>query len=94
MGSDTLLEATLVTGKGEIVVVKKSDDKKSDKGRLSWALQGAGQANFGVVRQMKLKIQHLKSRGGRVVGDRFLWFPGEDNMGQLLPTMNEFYKVD
>ncbi|KAG6362351.1 hypothetical protein INS49_010581 [Diaporthe citri] len=94
MGSDTLLEATLVTAKGEVVVVKKSDDKKSDKGRLFWALQGAGQANFGVVTQMKLKIQHLNSRNGWVVGGRFLWFPGQDKMDQLLPTMNEFYKVD
>ncbi|KAI7775678.1 berberine family protein [Diaporthe eres] len=93
MGSDTLLEATLVTAKGEVVVVKKSEDKKSDKGRLFWALQGAGQANFGVVTQMKLKIQHLNSRNGWVVGGRFLWFPGKDNMDQLLPTMNEFYKV-
>ncbi|KGO38829.1 FAD linked oxidase, N-terminal [Penicillium expansum] len=94
MGSDTLLEATLVTADGNLVTVGKSDDPKSDKGRLFWALQGAGQANFGVVTQMKLKIQHLNSKNGWVVGGRFLWFPGEKDMGTLLPTMNEFYKVD
>jgi hypothetical protein len=94
MGSDTLLEATLVTADGQIVVVKRSDDPNVDKGRLFWALQGAGQANFGVVTQMKLKIQHLKSNDGWVVGGRFLWYPGEEKMDELLPTMNEFYKVD
>lgn len=94
MGSDTLLEATLVTAQGKIVVVKKSDDKKSDKGRLFWALQGAGQANFGVVVEMKLKIQKLKSKDGWVVGGRFQWFPGKDQMDRLRETMNDFYKVD
>ncbi|KAI3316581.1 Glucooligosaccharide oxidase [Xylariaceae sp. AK1471] len=94
MGSDTLLEATLVTANGQIVEVKRSDERNSDKGRLFWALQGAGQANFGVITQMKLKVQHLNSKDGWVVGGRFLWFPGEDKMDQLLPTMNEFYKVD
>jgi hypothetical protein len=94
MGSDTLLEATVVTATGEIVQVKRSDSRDSDKGRLFWALQGAGQANFGVVTQMKLKIQHLNSKNGWVVGGRFQWFPGEGKMDQLLPTMNAFYKVD
>lgn len=94
MGSDTLLEATLVTAKGDIVEVKRSDNKTSDEGRLFWALQGAGQANFGVVTQMKLKIQHLKSKNGRVVGGRFQWFPGQDKMRELKETMNDFYKVN
>ncbi|KAI1422630.1 Glucooligosaccharide oxidase [Xylaria sp. FL1777] len=94
MGSDTLLEATLVTASGQIVNVKRSDKRNSDKGRLFWALQGAGQANFGVVTQMKLKVQHLKSRNGWVVGGRFEWNPGQEKMDQLLPTMNEFYRVD
>lgn len=93
MGSDTLLEATVVTASGEVVQVKRSDSRDSDNGRLFWALQGAGQANFGVVTQMKLKIQHLDSQDGWVVGGRFLWFP-KDKMDQLLPTMNAFYKVD
>lgn len=94
MGSDTLLEATLVTADGQIVTVKRSDKRNTDKGRLFWALQGAGQANFGVVTQMKLKVQHLDSKDGWVVGGRFQWFPGEEKMDQLLPTMNEVYKVD
>ncbi|TRX89956.1 hypothetical protein FHL15_009228 [Xylaria flabelliformis] len=94
MGSDTLLEATLVTASGEIVNVKRSDKRTSNKGKLFWALQGAGQANFGVVTQMKLKIQHLKSKDGKVVGGRFEWYPREEKMDQLLPTMNEFYRVD
>ncbi|KFA70992.1 hypothetical protein S40288_10360 [Stachybotrys chartarum IBT 40288] len=64
MGSNTLLEATMVTAKGEVIEMKKTDDKRSDKGRLFWALQRAGQANFGVVTQIKLKIQHLNSHNG------------------------------
>lgn len=94
MGSDTLLEATVVTATGEVVEVKRTDDRDSNKGKLFWALQGAGQANFGVVTQMKLKIQHLNSRNGWVVGGRFQWFPGQDKMDEILPMMNAFYKVD
>ncbi|KAI1158872.1 Glucooligosaccharide oxidase [Nemania serpens] len=94
MGSDTLLEATVVTASGRTVKVKRSDERNSDKGKLFWALQGAGQANFGVVTEMKLRVQHLKSKDGWVVGGRFQWYPGEDKMDQLLPAMNEFYRVD
>ncbi|OTB06053.1 hypothetical protein M426DRAFT_55800 [Hypoxylon sp. CI-4A] len=94
MGSDTLLEASIVTASGQLVTVKRSDARKSDKGRLFWALQGAGQANFGVVTQMKLKVQRLKSKDGWVVAGRFQWFPGENKMDQLLRTMNDFYKAD
>ncbi|VUC33278.1 unnamed protein product [Clonostachys rosea] len=94
MGSDTLQEATLVTAQGDSIKVKRSDRVTSDKGRLFWALQGAGQANFGVVTQMKLKIQHLNSKSGRVVGGRFQWFPGQDNLRELQDTMNDFYRVD
>lgn len=94
MGSDTLLSATLVTAEGKKVEVKRSDSPTSDEGRLFWAIQGAGQANFGVLTEIKLKIQHLNSKDGNVVGGRFMWFPGKKKMSQLVPTMNAFYKVD
>ncbi|PKX93529.1 FAD-binding domain-containing protein [Aspergillus novofumigatus IBT 16806] len=57
MGCDTLKEATIVTADGKLVTVRDSDDPKSDKGRLFWALCGAGGGNFGVVVELKLKIQ-------------------------------------
>ena len=72
MGSDTLLEVTLVTANGEIVTVKRDEKEDPDNGKLFWALQGAGEANFGVVTQMKLEIQKLKSKEGNVVRGTFM----------------------
>ncbi|KAM0809264.1 hypothetical protein AB5N19_09607 [Seiridium cardinale] len=78
MGSDTLLEATIVTADGKIVVVGEQDPKGSDKGRLFWALRGAGSGNFGIVTQMKLRVLRLSTRaGGKVMGGRFNWAFGE-----------------
>ncbi|PGG97150.1 hypothetical protein AJ79_09331 [Helicocarpus griseus UAMH5409] len=91
MGCDTLKEATLVTADGELVTVKDSDDPKSDKGRLFWALCGAGGANFGVVVELKMAIQKLRSEGGIVVAGRYTWFPDRNAMDELLVTMNDFY---
>ncbi|KAH8730013.1 hypothetical protein GQ44DRAFT_823375 [Phaeosphaeriaceae sp. PMI808] len=93
MGSDTLLEATLVTADAKVVKVSTKDKPDTKEGKLFWALRGAGSANFGIVTEMKLKIQHLQSKNGWVVGGRFQWFPKGD-MDQLLPTMNAFYKAD
>ncbi|PON26705.1 hypothetical protein TGAM01_v204206 [Trichoderma gamsii] len=64
MGCDTLAEATVVTADGELVTVKETDDRNSKKGKLFWALQGAGGGNFGVVVQMKLKVQNYKTLKG------------------------------
>ncbi|KAK6063805.1 hypothetical protein SCUP234_13265 [Seiridium cupressi] len=78
MGSDTLLEATIVTTDGKIVVVSEQDPKGSDKGRLFWALRGAGSGNFGMITQMKLRVLRLSTRaGGKVMGGRFNWASGE-----------------
>ncbi|KAJ1330886.1 fumiquinazoline A oxidase [Microdochium nivale] len=93
MGSDTLMEATIVTAEGEIVTVSRSGKQDRKKERLFWALQGAGQANFGVVTQMKLKIQRLSSSNGQVVSGRFQWIPGPGKMDELRNTMDEFYKA-
>lgn len=75
MGCDTLLEATIVTADGQAVTVKKSDDSKSDKGRLFWALCGAGGGNFGVVTQLKMEVQKLKQEKGDVVAGVYMWTP-------------------
>lgn len=47
---DSLLEATMVTPDGTIVNTK-------DDAELLWALKGGGNGNFGVVTQMKFKLQ-------------------------------------
>lgn len=47
---DSLLEATMVTPEGKIVNTK-------DDAELLWALKGGGNGNFGVVTQMKFKLQ-------------------------------------
>ncbi|KAL6826436.1 FAD-binding domain-containing protein [Trichoderma camerunense] len=75
MGCDTLEEATVVTATGDLVTVKKTDDPKSKEGELFWALQGGGGGNFGVLVQMKLKVQELENAYGTVVAGRYQWFP-------------------
>jgi FAD/FMN-containing dehydrogenase len=93
IGADTLAEATLVTANGSLVTVKESDLADSDNGRLFWALCGAGGGNFGVVVQMKIHVQKLSSRYGRVVAGRYQWFPQDGFTSDVLATMNEFYAV-
>ncbi|KAF5698444.1 FAD-binding domain-containing protein [Fusarium mundagurra] len=94
MGSDTLMEATLVTANGELVTVKETDDPKSDEGRLFWALCGAGGGNFGVLVKMKLRVQHLQNRYGMVVAGTYQWFPEEGLTDDVIATMNDFYTTD
>ncbi|KAE8449113.1 hypothetical protein EG329_008496 [Mollisiaceae sp. DMI_Dod_QoI] len=91
MGADTLAEATLVTADGSLVTVKESDPPGSDKGRLFWALCGAGGGNFGVVVQMKLHVQKLSNRYGSVVAGRYQWFPKSGFTNDVLAVMNSFY---
>ena len=51
---DSLLEATIVTGNGQVVNTK-------DDPELLWALKGGGNGNFGVVTQMKFRLQKAPS---------------------------------
>ncbi|TFB05902.1 hypothetical protein CCMA1212_001344 [Trichoderma ghanense] len=94
MGCDTLEEVTIVTATGDKVMVKKSDHPQSEKGRLFWALCGAGGGNFGVVVEMKLRIEKLQ--GNKVVAGRYTWHPDFDTSRPLEPagyaaTMGQFY---
>ncbi|KAI0882480.1 uncharacterized protein GGS22DRAFT_195761 [Annulohypoxylon maeteangense] len=91
MGSDNLMEATIVTAEGELVTVGEGDDSNSDKGRLFWAIRGAGGGNFGVVVQMKLRVQKLSNRDGMVVAGRYQWFPPGGFNVEDITTMNEIY---
>ncbi|KAI8627634.1 hypothetical protein F5Y19DRAFT_440630 [Xylariaceae sp. FL1651] len=101
MGSDTLKEATVVTADGELVTVSDSDDPQSDKGRLFWALRGAGGSNFGVLVQMKLNVQQLQAKDGKVIAGKHQWFPTpkdpeqkEAAMKDFMMTMNDFYTTE
>ncbi|KAL6895261.1 Glucooligosaccharide oxidase [Trichoderma longibrachiatum] len=97
MGCDTLEEVTIVTASGNKVKVKRSDHPQSDKGRLFWALCGAGGGNFGVVVEMKLRIEKL--RGSTVVAGRYTWHPNFDSVHPMNPagyatTMAQFYTAN
>ncbi|KAH0847463.1 hypothetical protein AYO21_09352 [Fonsecaea monophora] len=94
MGSDTLMEATVVTADGDQVTVHENHPRDSREGMLFWALRGAGGGNFGVLVSMKLKVQRLSNRDGVVVAGRYQWFPDAENMASLIPTMNAFYTTD
>jgi hypothetical protein len=92
MGSDNLLEASLVTADGELVTVKKTDPPESKRGKLFWALCGAGGGNFGVVVKMRVKVEKLRSEN--VVAGRYAWFPEGGFTNDTITTMNEFYTAD
>ncbi|KAG9219132.1 hypothetical protein CCMSSC00406_0001542 [Pleurotus cornucopiae] len=94
MGSDTLMEADIVTADGNLVTVKETDDPTSDKGKLFWALRGAGGGNFGVVVKLKSKVQQLQNRYGMVVAGRYQWFPKGGFTDDVIATMNDFYTTD
>ncbi|GFP55677.1 uncharacterized FAD-linked oxidoreductase YvdP [Trichoderma asperellum] len=76
------------------VTVKETDDRNSKEGKLFWALQGAGGGNFGVVVQMKLKVQRLQNLEGTVVAGRYQWFPEEGFSDEVNTTMNDFYTTN
>lgn len=90
MGCDTVKEFTIVTANGdEVTVSERNNDRNKDD--LFWALCGAGGGNFGVVIEMKLALQQLKSKF--VVAGRYTWHPEKDDasMEGFMITMNSFY---
>ena len=92
MGCDSLLEATIVTADCKEVKVKASDDRRSDQGRLFWALQGAGGGNFGVVVELKMKVQELRNK--TVVAGVFTWSPKTEDMDDFMIAMKDFYMTN
>ncbi|KAB8217054.1 hypothetical protein BDV33DRAFT_193833 [Aspergillus novoparasiticus] len=93
MGCDSLLEATLVTGKGELVTVSKEDHPETEKGKLFWALRGAGANNFGAVITMKMSLHELQEP--KVVAGRYTWYPSTDEREEgFMEAMNSFYAAD
>ena len=91
MGSDSLMEATVVTAGGEEVTVNENHPRDSKEGMLFWALCGAGGGNFGVLVSMKLKVQQLRNGDGVVVAGKYTWFPDSEAMKSFVPTMNSLY---
>ncbi|KAH8674479.1 hypothetical protein BGZ60DRAFT_504373 [Tricladium varicosporioides] len=92
MGCDMVKEFTIVTADGDEVTVSERDNPKTDKGKLFWALRGAGGGNFGVVVEMKLALRKLKS--DVVVAGRYTWFPERQDMDAFMNIMNGFYTMD
>ncbi|KAF2763359.1 FAD-binding domain-containing protein, partial [Pseudovirgaria hyperparasitica] len=73
MGSDTVIEATIVTADGKKVTVGKDSPPGSREAELFWALRGAGCGTFGVVTEFKMDVKKLKNKN--VVAGRYLWTP-------------------
>ncbi|KAL8386922.1 hypothetical protein RB595_010293 [Gaeumannomyces hyphopodioides] len=94
MGCDALTEATVVTAEGSVVTVSEADDPTTNKGRLFWALCGAGGGNFGVLVQVKLKVQELRNRHGLVVAGRYNWYPANGFTDDVVSTMVNFYMAE
>ncbi|KAH7336232.1 hypothetical protein BKA65DRAFT_563226 [Rhexocercosporidium sp. MPI-PUGE-AT-0058] len=64
MGCDNLQEATIVIADGKKFVVKETGSEVSPKGKLFWALCGAGHSNFGVVVGLKTKSRNSRGKEG------------------------------
>jgi len=97
MGSDTIKEITIVTADSMLLTVKDSDSRLSEKGRLFWALCGAGGGNFGVVVEMKLAVKQLRAQ--EVVAGRYQWFASKNEpdlfeQEDFMSTMNKFYTAN
>ncbi|KAG8668362.1 hypothetical protein FPOAC1_007741 [Fusarium poae] len=92
LGSDTLMEARIVTP--DRVIHVSRDEKDIEKKKLFWALCGAGGNNYGVVTQLKMEVQKLKQ--DVVVAGVYTWSPFDDleSQSHFTITMAEFYLAD
>ncbi|KAI3398536.1 hypothetical protein diail_9060 [Diaporthe ilicicola] len=77
-------------------------------GMLFWALCGAGGGNFGVVVELKIRVEKLTNPNFDIVAGRYTWFPKidrgrrgflgfskpDDDGTGLLATMNQFYTTN
>ena len=97
MGCDALKEVTIVTADARTVTVRDTDKRTTKEGRLFWALCGAGGSNFGVVVEMKLKLQRLSNDDGLVVSGQYTWYPKLNSstaITEFMDTMDGFYSTD
>jgi FAD/FMN-containing dehydrogenase len=93
MGCDSLIEAKVVLADGKLVTVTNTDKPDSPKGKLFWALRGAGGGNFGILFEMKLAVKKLQNEDGLVVDGRFDYIPKPGD-STFVPAMNRFYSTD
>ncbi|KAF8448130.1 hypothetical protein BGX38DRAFT_1270499 [Terfezia claveryi] len=75
MGIDQLKEATLVTVNEEGIVevhTVTENDTDTKKKALFWAIRGCGGGNYGVLVEMKMKVQKLFDNEGRVTSGQLV----------------------
>lgn len=75
MGIDQLKEATLVTVNKEGIVevhTVTENDTDSKKKDLFWAIRGCGGGNYGVLVEMKMKVQRLFDGEGKVTSGQLV----------------------
>ncbi|KAJ3955482.1 hypothetical protein N0V92_007992 [Colletotrichum tropicale] len=82
LGVDQILGARLVLASGEVV----DTDQHPDGKELLWALRGAGNGNFGIVVELRLKVYPETACLGGLVG-----FPNSET-GQVLNKFSEMEK--
>lgn len=61
---------------------------------LCWALCGAGSANFGVVVEIKMRVQRLQCPNGKVIAGSYEWYPTAEEQPTMIQAMNRFYSND
>ena len=89
MGMDQLVEVTVVTAEGDTITVRETDDPESKNGKLFWALRGCGGGNFGIVTQLKIRVEKL--RDPWVVAGRLIWIVTEETLKDFKEMMVDFY---
>ncbi|KAL2819614.1 hypothetical protein BDW59DRAFT_181601 [Aspergillus cavernicola] len=94
MGCDSVMELTIVVpgkeagAKARAYTVKPDNTDQGEKD-LFWALCGAGGGNFGIVTEVKMKVDNLVAQ--RVVAGRFTYQPRREDMSDFMDMMREFY---
>eukprot|EP01113_Clastostelium_recurvatum_P036674 TRINITY_DN5269_c0_g3_i1.p1 TRINITY_DN5269_c0_g3~~TRINITY_DN5269_c0_g3_i1.p1 ORF type:complete len:730 (-),score=220.77 TRINITY_DN5269_c0_g3_i1:91-2223(-) len=89
LGSDQVLEMTIVTADGDIVKLNRNDLDPARRD-LFWAVRGGGGGNFGVTVEIKEIIHKLADGKGRVVCGQLTWdLPArEKDFKAMMDTFN------
>jgi hypothetical protein len=90
LGIDNVLEMTVVTAAGQILVL---NDKVTDANQrdLFWALCGGGGGNFGILVEFKTKLHRLSDPDAKTAGGPLGWdLSDKDARGRFEAAMNVF----
>lgn len=82
---DQLIEATVVTGSGKILVVNASEN--SD---LYWGIRGGG-SNFGVVTKLRIQLYEVPLQ---VYAGTYYFDSSKEFLEKLAPVTKQIYEVD